>query len=87
VIDHVRSSIKPAFLILNTYRLGPHSKGDDFRDPNEIEKNRSRDPLQLAAEQIPEKKIREFQTEISAQIEKVFKKVFDDDNPTMEVLK
>ncbi len=37
----------PHVEILNTYRLGPHSKGDDFREAGELELWRARDPLCL----------------------------------------
>ena len=43
-----RGSARPAtpfFLVLHTYRFSPHSKGDDNRDPAEIETRRERDPL------------------------------------------
>ena len=39
----------PRMLFLETYRLGPHSKGDDDRDPAEIERHRENDPLARAA--------------------------------------
>ena len=48
-IDHVRSTATPYFLVLDTYRFSPHSKGDDFRDPEEIAARRLRDPLTVAA--------------------------------------
>jgi len=44
-VDHVRSTGTPYFLVLDTYRFSPHSKGDDFRDPEEIAARRLRDPL------------------------------------------
>jgi 2-oxoisovalerate dehydrogenase E1 component len=43
-IDYVRTG-KPAFLIIRTYRLNAHSKGDDDRDQNEVEFFRKNDPL------------------------------------------
>jgi pyruvate dehydrogenase E1 component alpha subunit len=45
----VRSTGTPFFLVLDTYRFSPHSKGDDFRDPEEIAERRLRDPLTVAA--------------------------------------
>ena len=48
-VDHVRSTSTPYFLVLDTYRFSPHSKGDDFRDPAEIAARRLRDPLTVAA--------------------------------------
>ena len=40
--------VAPFWLVLNTYRFSPHSKGDDNRDPAEIEARRERDPLTVA---------------------------------------
>jgi TPP-dependent pyruvate/acetoin dehydrogenase alpha subunit len=48
-VDHVRSTGRPFFLVLDTYRFSPHSKGDDHRDPDEIAERRLRDPLTVAA--------------------------------------
>lgn len=54
VIERVRRDGTPFFLVLNTYRFSPHSKGDDCRDPAEIEAARARDPITVAAAGIPE---------------------------------
>jgi acetoin:2,6-dichlorophenolindophenol oxidoreductase subunit alpha len=47
-VARVRETGEPFFLVLDTYRFSPHSKGDDNRDPAEIEKRRERDPLKIA---------------------------------------
>jgi TPP-dependent pyruvate/acetoin dehydrogenase alpha subunit len=47
-IARIRESGEPHFLVLDTYRFSPHSKGDDNRDPAEIEMRRERDPLVVA---------------------------------------
>ena len=44
-ISFVRDNNKPAFLKIDTYRLMAHSKGDDDRDPSEVEYFSDRDPL------------------------------------------
>jgi 2-oxoisovalerate dehydrogenase E1 component len=44
-IDHVRSTCEPAFCLVETYRLNPHSKGDDDRDPAEIASYQEKDYL------------------------------------------
>ncbi len=44
----IRETGEPFFLVLDTYRYSPHSKGDDNRDPAEIEKRREKDPLVIA---------------------------------------
>lgn len=46
-VAYVRRENKPCWLVLTTYRLGPHSKGDDHRPPAELATARTRDPLLL----------------------------------------
>lgn len=46
-IDYVRNASKPLFFHVDTYRLNPHSKGDDDRDIDEINKYREKDFLEL----------------------------------------
>ena len=45
VVEEVRTSRKPGFLVIDTCRLGPHSKGDDLRETDIMDAIRSRDPL------------------------------------------
>jgi acetoin:2,6-dichlorophenolindophenol oxidoreductase subunit alpha len=47
-VSEMRNDSHPKLLHLNTYRLAPHSKGDDFRDKVELEDRWSRDPLNVA---------------------------------------
>ena len=54
IVPKVRSSGRPFYLVLNTYRYSPHSKGDDNRDPAEIEAARQRDPLGVAGSRLGE---------------------------------
>lgn len=48
--EYVRSEGKPFCQVIHTYRLGPHSKGDDYRDVNEIAEHKKKDPLVLLAQ-------------------------------------
>ena len=45
VVERVRREETPFFQVLDTYRLAAHSKGDDDRSPEEIERYRRDDPL------------------------------------------
>ena len=54
IVPKVRTSGRPFYLVLNTYRYSPHSKGDDNRDPAEIDGARQRDPLGVAGSQLAE---------------------------------
>ncbi len=51
-VAHVRTTGEPYFLVLGTYRLSPHSKGDDVRDPAEIAARRELDPLRVSGARI-----------------------------------
>jgi TPP-dependent pyruvate/acetoin dehydrogenase alpha subunit len=53
IVQRIRTTQTPACLVLDTYRLNPHSKGDDVRDKAEIEAARERDPLRLARAKLP----------------------------------
>ncbi|HET7571998.1 MAG TPA: thiamine pyrophosphate-dependent dehydrogenase E1 component subunit alpha [Gaiellaceae bacterium] len=53
-VAHVRGTGTPFFLVLDTYRFAPHSKGDDFRDPAEIAERRERDPLTVLGDDLDE---------------------------------
>lgn len=54
VVEEVRSSKRPGFLVIDTRRMGPHSKGDDLRGGEELNKIRARDPLAALGRKIPE---------------------------------
>jgi TPP-dependent pyruvate/acetoin dehydrogenase alpha subunit len=47
-IDAARSGQGPQCLVCHTYRLAPHSKGDDTRDLDELARAWERDPLKAA---------------------------------------
>jgi TPP-dependent pyruvate/acetoin dehydrogenase alpha subunit len=53
-VARIRETGEPFFLVLDTYRFSPHSKGDDNRDPAEIEERRERDPLTIAGARLAE---------------------------------
>ncbi len=59
-VTRIREAREPFFLVLHTYRFSPHSKGDDNRDPGEIEERRKRDPLKVG-EQLGESERREIE--------------------------
>lgn len=53
IAGEVRSSRRPGFLVIDTCRLGPHSKGDDLRERSEIARIRERDPLARLGRELP----------------------------------
>jgi len=46
VVHRVRVHRRPGMLVIDTARMGPHSKGDDLRDDAEMAAIRERDPLE-----------------------------------------
>ena len=63
VFQAVRKSCAPHALILHTHRFGPHSKGDDTRDVDELARIRSlHDPLTIQAARL--------ENEVRGQVEK-----------------
>lgn len=47
MIEYVRTNRKPAWAVVDTYRLAAHSKGDDNRPEEELARHREHDPLYL----------------------------------------
>ena len=62
----VRKKQTPHIEIIHTYRLGPHSKGDDDREKDEIRKWYSKDPLKILEKRMD-----------SIEIEKIEKRVMN----------
>ncbi len=53
IVNGLRDRGRPGFLVIDTRRLGPHSKGDDLRDEAEKAAIRARDPLARLGETLP----------------------------------
>jgi len=54
VVTAVRAAGRPGYLVLDTRRMGPHSKGDDLRPGEEMAGIRSRDPLAALGRRLAE---------------------------------
>lgn len=52
IVSQVRESQQPMALVCHTYRFCAHSKGDDFRDPAEIQGYRQSDPVAISGERL-----------------------------------
>ena len=60
-VARMRETPGPRCLLLHTYRLGPHSKGDDHRRPEEIAAHRVNDPIKRAEANLQENVITNIQ--------------------------
>jgi len=67
-IDYVRTETKPAFFLVETYRLNAHSKGDDDRDTSIVSGYRAKDFLQVFENDSPSY-YKIYQDAISEEIE------------------
>lgn len=54
IVAEVRATGRPGFMVLDTRRMGPHSKGDDLRAGEELAGIRSRDPLAALGRLLPD---------------------------------
>jgi TPP-dependent pyruvate/acetoin dehydrogenase alpha subunit len=74
----VRSGGGPRALVLDTARLGPHSKGDDTRTEEELALLRSRrDPLTLQAARLAPRVRARIESEITAEIALALQKALE----------
>jgi TPP-dependent pyruvate/acetoin dehydrogenase alpha subunit len=81
-ISEVRKNSSPQALILNTYRFGPHSKGDDTRPREEIlEIKKTRDPLAIHAKRINSGDINTIEEEVSNEVTQAFQEALSDPLP------
>jgi 2-oxoisovalerate dehydrogenase E1 component len=71
VVNETRANCRPGFLVLDTRRMGPHSKGDDLRGQDELDDIRSRDPLAALARQLPSAALETIEARNSAFVESV----------------
>lgn len=82
VLELVRKECAPRALILHTARFGPHSKGDDTRLPEEIERLRQqRDPLTIQAARLEAEAIEKIQAAVNLRIEQAYQAALADPYP------
>lgn len=82
-IHFVRQSMRPAGLILHTYRFAAHSKGDDVRDPRELAGYKDKDPLIIHASRCSADDLKKAESVVAASIEDAFKRAAGDPFPEL----
>ena len=88
LLSQVRENSSPTGLILSTHRFGPHSKGDDTRARDEIEKLRlERDPLTIQAARLTSSDRTRVEMEIQADIAAAFQEALNDPWPDFSSIK
>jgi len=82
LLGEVRTTSTPRALILHTCRFGPHSKGDDTRPVDDVERlKQKRDPLSIQAARLSPNLREEVEAEINARIDQAFQRALNDPLP------
>lgn len=68
-IGFIRSECLPRCLLLHSVRLGPHSKGDDYRTKQELDEAKNKDPLSILESKIDSSRKEKIRKEVSSKIE------------------
>jgi len=68
IVAEVRNEKSPHVEIIHTYRLGPHSKGDDDRSKEEIESWIKKDPIKILKNRLNSKQLEEVENKVSSLI-------------------
>lgn len=93
-VSYVREEKRPFCQIVNTYRLAAHSKGDDYRNKDEIKQHWLADPLKKVENLIDMGVVNKIKNQIDLEIketiqfckndEEVYEKKLSDDRRIME---
>jgi len=84
LIDDVRKGQSPQALVINTYRFGPHSKGDDTRDSNEVSHIRDAyDPIKVQSARLDPKVLATIEAEANEEVNTTFQKALADPLPSL----
>jgi TPP-dependent pyruvate/acetoin dehydrogenase alpha subunit len=82
ILGEIRQRCAPQALILNTYRFGPHSKGDDTRPVEVVNRLRlERDPLAIHGSRLSEAERTTIEEEIRRAITAAFQQALSDPFP------
>lgn len=79
LLADLRARGVPRALMLSTVRFGPHSKGDDTRDPVRVAALReTRDPLKIHAPRLAPQIRASIETEVDAEVQAAFEQALGD---------
>ncbi|MBC8506187.1 MAG: pyruvate dehydrogenase [Anaerolineales bacterium] len=82
LLDETRFQGGPRALVLHTLRFGPHSKGDDTRDPELVAAfKRERDPVAIHAPRLDPESRAAIEAEVDLEVEFAFEKAMSDPYP------
>ena len=83
--ESVRRDQLPSALLLHTVRFGPHSKGDDTRDQNELRQLQdTRDPLKILGQRLSPAALTTIQGEVDLEVSRAFTQALADPPAVLE---
>lgn len=84
-VELVRQQQRPAFLVIACYRLGPHSKGDDTRTPQELAAVEQRDPLRQLELQLDPEQRQQIQQLVHRRVQSAVESVLERPLATLSI--
>lgn len=84
-VSYVREKKKPYCQIVNTYRLAAHSKGDDYREQDEINEHWKKDPLKRVEQILGSKVSGKIKEEVECELEKALEFCRNDSKRVLDV--
>jgi len=84
ILDEIRLQGGPRALILHSLRFGPHSKGDDTRDPELVAAfRRERDPVAILASRLDSDARAAIEAEVNLEVETAYEGAMGDEYPVI----
>ena len=77
VVEQLREHRRPGMLVIDTARLGPHSKGDDLRSVVELGELAAADPLLALSTRLPTDQIEQIKSTCKAYLAEVEKSAME----------
>jgi 2-oxoisovalerate dehydrogenase E1 component len=85
VVENLRENRRPGMLVIDTGRLGPHSKGDDLRDVVERDELAAADPLMALAARLPVDQVEQIKSTCKAFLLEVEKSAMESALSSFEI--
>jgi TPP-dependent pyruvate/acetoin dehydrogenase alpha subunit len=74
----VREESAPRAMLINSYRFGPHSKGDDTRDQNTLDKiRREHDPIKMLGKRLDKQDLESIEAEVENEVDLALKNALE----------
>lgn len=84
LIAEVREQGSPRVLVISSYRFGPHSKGDDTRDQEALDRiRREYDPVRIQGDRISNQELITIEAEVEKEVDVALKNALEAPFPSL----